>query len=204
MSDKLAIFGAGGHTRSLLALLDDTDYAIYGIYDNTYSKVKKEYINDYKVLGTINDFENENKIILSIGDNKIRKSLFDKYENQILNNSIIHSSAHLYNNVILGNSNFIFAKAFINSNVEIGDNNIINTGAIIEHETLIGSHNHISVGTILCGRVKIGNCCFIGAGSVVNDKVTICDNVTIGSNSTVINSIREAGVYVGSPARKIK
>ena len=85
MSDKLAIFGAGGHTRSLLALLDDTDYAIYGIYDNTYSKVKKEYINDYKVLGTINDFENENKIILSIGDNKIRKSLFDKYENQILN-----------------------------------------------------------------------------------------------------------------------
>lgn len=204
MKELITIFGAGGHTRSLIALLNDTGFDIDGVFDDNYNKTEKEFINGYEVFGTLEDYNFRNKVILSTGDNKLRKALFQKYNDHLLKTNVIHSSATIDSTVKMGESNFVFTNAILNVNASIGNNNIINTAAIIEHESSIGSHNHISVGTIICGRVKIGNNCFIGAGSVINDKISICSDVTIGSNSTVLNSITEPGVYVGSPIRKVK
>ncbi len=204
MSNSLYIFGAGGHTRSLISLLKKCNFDIAGIYDKTYSKDNKEIIGEVELIGNLPQYIPNNNIILSYGDNKKRKELFIKYFKDVLKKNIYHSTCYIDETVVLGQSNFIFSKSVINSNVFIGDNNIINTGAIIEHEVEIGSHNHISVGSIICGRVKIGNECFIGAGAVINDKVSIGNGVTIGSNSTVIKSIFEPGTYVGSPVKKIK
>lgn len=204
MKESVVIFGAGGHTRSLIALLNDAGFDIHGIFDDCYNKTEKEFINGYEIFGTLEDYDFRKKVILSTGDNKLRKSLFQKYNNHLLKTNVIHSSATIDSAVKVGESNFVFTHAILNANASIGNNNIINTAAIIEHESNIGSHNHISVGAIICGRVKIGNNCFIGASSVINDKVSICSDVTIGSNSTVINSITEPGIYVGSPIRKVK
>ena len=49
----------------------------------------------------------------------------------------------------------------------------------------------------------IGNRVRLAAGSIVLGSITISDDVTIGANSLVIKDICEAGIYVGSPARKI-
>ncbi len=205
MNSSLYIFGAGGHTRSLISLLKNCNFDIIGLYDETYSKSnKKEIINSVELLGDISHYKSDNKIVLSYGDNKKRKKIFNEYFDNILKQNICHKTSYVDGTVVFGVSNFVFAKSIINSNTIIGSNNIINTGAIVEHEVEIGSHNHISVGSIICGRVKIGDECFIGAGTVINDKVTVGNNIIIGSNSTVIESIFEPGIYVGSPVKKIK
>lgn len=199
---NVCIIGAGGHTRSLLNIFEDSIYNIIGIFDDNY--IEKEVINGYRVLGKPGFIEDTYKIILSIGDNIKREELFNKFRDRIIIDSLIHPTAYIEKNVNLMISNQVLANAYINSNTLIGNNNIINTGCIIEHECKIGSHNHISVNSILCGRVKIGDRCFIGAGSVVIDKITICSDVTIGANSVVIDDIRVPGIYVGNPVRKIK
>ena len=51
--------------------------------------------------------------------------------------------------------------------------------------------------------VKIGNNVFVGMGAVIQCGVTICDNVIISTNSIVSSSIREPGVYAGTPARQV-
>ncbi len=202
---KIAIIGSGGHTTSSINLLlnyfDSDDICIY---DNSFVEDKQEIINSIPLIGSINDIELDQDIFLSIGDNNLRKKYFLKFKNQIIRNTIFHSDSLQEKDITYGVANQIFAHSYINSQVIIGNNNIINTGAIIEHEAKIGNHNHISIGAKMCGRSTIGNKCLIGAGAVILDKLSICDNVIIGAGSVVIQDIKDAGTYVGSPAKRVK
>jgi len=202
--EKIAIVGAGGHTRSLLNLIDTRIYDVTGIFDDSYDQSRDEEIMGIKLTGTIQNCGMDCKLVLSFGDNNLRKKIFLTNFSQILTANLVHRTANFEDSSVQGNSNQIFGKSYFNSLSRIGNNNLINTGAILEHETEVGDHNHISVNATLCGRVKLGNLCFIGAGSVVIDKIKICDNVVLGANSVVIEDITEPGVYVGNPARKIK
>ncbi|MCD4682878.1 MAG: acetyltransferase [Bacteroidales bacterium] len=204
MNKKVFILGAGGHTRSLIILLEYSNYIIEGIYDENFNNQKEEVINKYKVLGKLHDINKDSCAVLSFGDNQKRKQLFLNLKDQILEDSLIHPNAQIEKYFNPGSSNQIFANVTLNSNVSLGVNNIINTGAILEHEVNIGDHNHISVGSIICGRVTIGSNCFIGAGATIIDKLSVCDDVIIGANSVVIKNIDEPGTYVGNPARRVK
>ena len=202
---RVAIIGAGGHTRSSInLLLNHFDSDDIRIYDNSFVKGKQEMINSIPLIGGVNDIELDQDVFLSIGDNNLRRKYFLKFKNQIIKDTIFHGDSLQEKDTEYGISNQIFAHSYINSKAVIGDNNIINTGAIIEHEAVVGNHNHISIGAKMCGRSTIGNMCLVGAGAVILDKLSICDNVIIGAGSVVIRDINDSGTYVGNPARRIK
>lgn len=203
--NRIAIIGAGGHTRSAINILK-SNYKnhIIEIFDDTFEQDADEYICEIKVVGMIDDILPNTQVFIAIGDNKKRCKYAEKFENALIKENICHSKAFIEENVSLGESNQIFANTYINSGAKIGNNNIINTNALIEHEVVIGSNNHISVGSVVCGRAKIGNNCMVGAGAVIIDKISICDNVIIGAATVVVNDITESGTYIGVPAKKIK
>lgn len=199
---KVNLVGAGGHCRSVIALLTNNAYEIESIFDDGFKS--KETILGIPLIGGSKAIESTQQLVLAIGDNQSRSRYFSTYRNQVVMELIVHPTAWLEKHLKVGVANTIFAKVFINNAVEIGDNNLINSGAILEHEVVIGSHNHISISACLLGRSQIGDRCFIGAGSIVKEKVKICSDVTVGANSFVAEDITTPGVYVGSPARKIK
>jgi UDP-N-acetylbacillosamine N-acetyltransferase len=201
---NIVIIGAGGHTRSTLNLIDNEVYNILGIYDNSFNPNINEKILGVPVLGSQEEIPVKTSVVLSIGDNRKRKELYEKFEKSLNNKNFIHKTAFMEDHSSIGRSNQIFANSYINSNSIIGNNNILNTGSIIEHESKLGNHNHISVGAVICGRVTIGDECVIGAGSVVIDNIKICNNVIVGANSLVIKDITQPGVYVGNPVTKIR
>ena len=202
---KVAIIGAGGHTRSSLNLLL-TNYreADVCIYDDSFGEDQEERIHSIPVIGNTNMIDLNQSVFLSIGDNSIRKKYFLKFKDQIIKDNLFHKTSLQETNVTFGIANQVYANSYINSEVVIGDNNIINTGVILEHEVMVGNHNHISVGAKVCGRSKIGNECLIGADTVIADRLTICDNVLIGAGTVVVADINEPGTYVGNPAKRIK
>jgi sugar O-acyltransferase (sialic acid O-acetyltransferase NeuD family) len=175
-----------------------------GFFDPSFRIDSGEKICGYPILGTEFIPAESDLLVLASGDNHLRAEQFRKYFDFVVRQSIIHTSAKISARANIGLANLFFAGTIINAETVLGDNNIINSGCIIEHETSIGSNCHVSVGAILAGRVRMGSYCFIGAGSVVIDKISICDNVIVGANSTVLRDINEPGVYVGTPARKIK
>jgi len=201
---KIAIIGSGGHTRALIGLVKDLfDHQEIAIYDDSF-KDDGETIDSIPLVGRVEDVQSYQTVILSTGDNNLRKKYFLQFGQSIINCNLYHGSCIREENAVLGQSNQFLANSYIGSEVKIKNNNIINSGVIIEHESTIGSHNHIAVGARICGRVLIGDSCLIGAGSVILDGIHICDNVTVGAGSVVIRDILEPGVYVGSPAVKIK
>ncbi len=200
----VAVIGAGGHTRSLINILKKTFLECeIEIYDDGFVSAG-ETICGFPILGGPDHIKKNMAVVLSKGDNQVRKDLYHRYSGQVYKSNLIHAAAYIEEDCKIGFSNQIFANAYINSSVIIRDNNIINTAAILEHEVIIGSHNHISVNAVLCGRVELGSECFIGASATVRDKIKICDKVVIGAGSVVVKDIERPGVYVGVPCRKVK
>lgn len=201
---KISLIGSGGHARSVVSLLTNTQIGVENIYDDSYNPKKKEEISTYLLTGKIKDISEFDKIVIALGDNTMRQYYFEKYFNQIHKENIIHSSALIDSYTELGQANLFFARSFINYGVKVGHNNILNTASLLEHECIIGNHNHISVGAILCGRVQVGNNCFIGAGSILKDGVKLGNEITLGAGTVVVKNIMDKGTYLGVPAKKIK
>lgn len=194
--------GAGGHTRSMLDLVQALGRHIAAIYDDSY-KGPGDDVCGVPIRGAFEDCPSEGLGLVSAGAPAIRQKLWMMCGKTCQDN-LIHPTAYISEGVALSGAVHVMGRAFVNSCVEIGCNSLINTSAVMEHEVKVGEHCHISVGAILCGRVVVGNGCFIGAGAVIKDKVRICKNVTVGAGSVVLHDITEPGVYVGCPVRRIR
>lgn len=198
---KIAIYGAGGHCRSLVPLIRDLNLEIEGIYDESF-RVKELICSDTYLVGCLQDLPLNIPLALAVGKNSFRTELFKSlsFNERFIN--LIHPSS-LIRDCEIGHANQIFPFAYIGEDCSVGSNNIINTGSVIEHESEIGNNCHVSINSTVSGRVTIGDNCFIGAGATVIDNISICSNVTVGAGSVVINNIDIPGTYAGCPAKKI-
>lgn len=107
----------------------------------------------------------------------------------------------------IGRDVSINSKSFLNGcgGLRIGDNTRIGTQSI-----LIASNHKFDDPDILFKDqitkqgIYIGQNVWFGAGVTILDGVSISDDVVIGACSLVSKNITEAGVYVGTPAKKLE
>lgn len=181
MKKKILILGIGGHSRSCIDVIENTNlFKIEGYVAK--NKDSKSNDSNLKLLGYDKDLPKLFKSIkyahIAVGqmkDLELRKKLFSKLIDIGFKMPLIISKKSIISkkNVKVGKGTIIMNNVTINSNSIIGDNCIINTGSIIEHDCNIGSHTHIGPGSILNGAVIVGEQCFIGSGSVIRQKIKI-------------------------------
>lgn len=99
------------------------------------------------------------------------------------------------------------SKSYINGcgGVTIGDNTRIGTQSIIitsNHK--FGEPDLLVKDAITKLGVNLGENIWLGARVTVLDGVTIPSNSVIGACSLVSKPLDDAGVYVGSPVKKMK
>ena len=145
----------------------------------------------------------EDKLLISIGDNKVRKR-----------NALIFSSAHFLNaihpnsyiskSVKMGKGVSICANSVINPHVTVGDHVILNSSSCVEHESIIGNYSHISPGAIVCGNVNVGEGTHIGAGAIVIPNINIGKWCVIGAGAVIVKDIPDYSLVVGVPGKIIK
>jgi UDP-3-O-[3-hydroxymyristoyl] glucosamine N-acyltransferase len=112
-------------------------------------------------------------------------------------------------------------RVLIENDVEIGANSTIDRGSIgdtvveegvkldnlihIAHNVRVGAHTVIAAGTGIAGSTTIGRNCMIGGSVGISGHLTIADNVTLTGRTTVLQSVKEAGVYSsGTPVEPNK
>lgn len=200
---RLVMIGAGGHAKvcyDIAQLMNKWDKIV--ILDGN-------PINDYfEISGSISEFGNyidDSDFFVAIGDNEIREELTNELlDNQATIVTLIHPQAIVAENVKIEKGSVIMAGVVINSATEIGKGCIINTSSSVDHDNAIGDFVHISPGAHLAGAVTIGKMCWIGSGvTIINNVYINCKNV-IGAGAVVIKKIKEQGVYVGIPAKKLE
>lgn len=210
MNKNVVIIGAGGHSKVIADVIIKSQDVVLGFLDDNIpidTVIIKE--NNLKVLGKIENLlkiQEQNtdiEFVIGIGNNKVRKTIAEKYPN--LNYyTAIHPSSKIALDVEIGDGTVIMANTCINTSTNIGKHCIINTGAIIEHNNNIKDYVHISPNATLCGTVNVGELTHIGAGATIKNNTNICNNCIIGCGAVVIKDIEKEGTYVGVPAKKIK
>ena len=119
------------------------------------------------------------------------------------NNNLIHQTALISDNVILGKNNKIMPYSVIGESgfirnsenasgkIIIGNNNIIGCHTAImigeSDETIIGNNNLIMNYVNIGHNVKIDNNCEIGVGSKICGWAEISNNVMIKADCTIRN-----------------
>lgn len=202
MSNKLKIIGYSGHSLVCIEAAETMGVKTIGYYD-----IKENLTNPYKLkyFGDDKSINNEGQLFISIGNNSIRKAVFEKIiKKNSLEFVIIHQKSIVSNTASIQKQTIINAGAIINSKVLISKCCIVNTGAIIDHECQIGEFSHIAPGATLAGNVIVGKNCFIGANSTVIQGVKLGDNVIVGAGTVVIKDVADNITIVGNPARIIK
>lgn len=70
----------------------------------------------------------------------------------------------------------------------------------IGHNVEVGENCMFSAQSGIAGSTKVGAWVLMGGQGGIADHLTIADKVKVGASSAVINSLPEAGTYVGFPA----
>jgi sugar O-acyltransferase (sialic acid O-acetyltransferase NeuD family) len=204
MKKNFSIIGYSGHSFVILDSAFKSKLDCKGYYERN----KKEFNPfDIDYLGLENNIVTNERIFISIGNNKIRRNI---YENLIKKDFITFlniidptSSVSKFAFIKPDSSISLGVNSVINSLAKIEAGSIINTGAIIEHEVEIGKFSHIAPNATICGGVIIGENVFVGANTVVKQGVIIGNNSIIGAGSTVLTNVPANSTYAGSPAIKL-
>lgn len=204
MSKILAILGAGELGKQIANFaITDKHYKEVLFYDdsNTDSHVKG---TSESLLKDFND-KKFDELIIGIGYNHLeaRKKRYEYFRDKIPFGKIVHSSSWVDVSAKISEGCIIYPKCTIDKNVQINANTILNLNCTIAHDTSIGAHSFLAPTVSVAGFCTIGNGNFIGIGTIIKDTVTLSDFVQTGAGTVVIKEIKETGIYVGNPARKL-
>lgn len=200
MEINICLYGASGHGKVIIDILKSNNIAVDFIIDDN-PKVTNilnvEVIHSKEVI----DLSNK-KIIVSIGNNQIRKTIVNKFKAQFY--KTIHKKAIVSEYSKIGEGSVVMAGAIINADVAIGKHCIVNSGAVIEHDCHINDFVHISPSASLAGNVKIGEGTHIGIGATIIQGIKIGKWVVVGAGTVIIRDVPDYAVVVGNPGKIIK
>ena len=197
MESTYCIYGASGHSKVILEILENSGQIIHSLYDDDVNKLS---LLDYKVTHQNNIFEIESICwIIGIGNNKIRKRIVADHSFKY--GLAIDKSANVSKRTTIGNGTVIMPGVSINSSTTIGEHGIINTNSSIDHDCVIGDYVHISPNAALCGGITVGEGVHIGAGAVIIPGIKLGKWATIGAGSVIIKDVPDFSTLVGNPGR---
>lgn len=205
MSKELAIYGAGGLGKEILALVEDK-YKVLGFVDDFSTG---NIIGEYKVIGNIEWLLSRNTItnvIVCIANVEIRKKIVKrlKENKNIVFPTIIADSVKTSKYNQIGEGCIICDNSVLTVKVVIEDFCIIDVNSTIGHESHLNKYVTLYPSVNVSGNIEIGECTEIGTGSQIIQKINIGSNVIVGAGSVVIRDIPSNCTAVGVPAKPIK
>lgn len=208
----IIVYGAGGHAKILIDIIENSElYRVVGVIglDNEGTSELMGY-RVFKGDSHLDSFFRKGVRNIGIGiggftNNTKRKEVYHLLKGKGFTfPNIIDPSATISRHCSMGEANVIFAGVIINTEVTIGNNVVIATGSSIDHEAVIMDNVLVSAGVTIGAGNVINDGALIALGAKVVSRVNIGSDVLVGAGSVVTKDIKEPGVYIGIPARRIK
>ncbi|MFN0179408.1 MAG: acetyltransferase [Gemmatimonadales bacterium] len=211
MSDRVLIWGAGGHGRVVRDVLAALGSQIVGFVDRSPPATvivsgdgaELPCVAEEVLVGSVLPL-GATALALGIGDNQARLASHARIEGRFPCPQAVHPSSVVGSGVRLGSGVIVMAGALVNANVFVGSAALINTGAVVEHDCVLEAGVHVGPGAVLCGGVSVGQTSLIGAGATVVPGIRIGRRATIGAGSVVVRDVADDEVVAGNPARLIR
>jgi len=207
---KICIIGIGGFGReALTCLIDSISTTELKIEEIAVFMVNDEFYEKSEIMGVpvIKESEfnvKEHKVVVAIGDPKIRKRIIEKLSSDTEFTTIIHPNTNISDWVEIGEGSIITSGTILTCNIKIGKHAHLNLHTTIGHDCVIGDYFTTAPASNISGNCEFGDCVYLGANSSIRQGIKICDNVMIGMGGIVVKNIYEEGIYIGNPVKKLE
>ena len=209
--DPIVVVGGGGHAKVVISILRKLKrYRILGYTDpkDYGAVVAVPYLGLDSELAALAVGPKKLNVALALGQvglGEHRFKLWTRLDPSTLSFPLIVSPCAIVNEGVSGGEGAVVMDgAVINTGASIGRGAIINTNSTVEHDVMLEDWVHVAPGATISGGVTVGRFSMIGAGATVIEGIKITAGCMIGAGATIVHDLTEAGVYVGSPARRIK
>ncbi len=200
MAIDTILYGASGHCKVIIDILECAQIAVGTIVDDhpkTTSILGRPIVHSSQI-----SIQQTDNLILSIGNNKVRKMLSGKLKANYT--KAIHPAATISKHSSIGVGTVVMAGVVINPDATIGTHCIINSAAVVEHDCVIEDFVHLSPNVSLAGGVQVGEGSQVGIGATVIQGIKIGKWSVIGAGAVIISDVPDYSVVVGNPGRIIK
>jgi len=209
----LTIFGAGGHAREILALVQSINersatYQLLGWLDDR-SDLRGESPLNVPMLGKLEDihhtFKPNVQVVIAIGSSSARKRIAKRLKKlSIQPATLVHPTAQVGSLVTLHPGTMVCAGALLTTGIEVGAHVVINTGSIVSHDCQIDDYATIAPGANLAGGVRVETGAEVGIGATILPGLCIGSWSIVGAGAVVTKNVPPNSTVVGTPARVIK
>jgi sugar O-acyltransferase (sialic acid O-acetyltransferase NeuD family) len=209
--DEIVVVGGGGHAKVVISILRKLKrHRILGYTDlNDQGMVLGvPYLGSDRELEALAAGPKKLDAVIALGQvglGEPRYELWMRLQSPSLSFPFIVSPDAMVNEQVSGGVGAVVMDgAVINSGAAIGRGAIVNTNSTIEHDVVLEDWVHVAPGATISGGTTLGRFSMIGAGATVIEGVKIAAGCMVGAGATVTDDLTEPGVYVGSPARRVK
>lgn len=201
MTKPLAIFGAGGHAKVVLALARALGERVEACYEDPPPRPADQA----ELLGTpiraAAELDLERvRLVLGVGDNRGRRDLAARFAGATWA-TLVHPRAFVDPAATLSPGAVVCAGAVVQPGASLGAHSIVNTSASVDHDCQLGEFVHIAPGCHLSGSVIVEAGAFLGLGTVVTPKRRIGAWAIVGAGAAVVHDLPPGVTAVGVPAR---
>lgn len=201
MSGGIALVGAGGHAKVVVATLRAAGRAVTACYDDDQARWASDVLGA-PVRGPITSLAGDadaSSVVIAIGSNEARRRWAGDLAVSWAD-AAVHPRACVDETARLGPGSVVFAGAVVQPDARIGAHVIVNTCASVDHDCRIGDFAHLAPGCRLAGGVEIGEGAFLGIGAVAIPGVRIGAWARVGAGAVVIRDVEPGATVVGVPA----
>lgn len=185
--EKLLLVGAGGFGRVVL--------------EHTSKEYECAFLDDGPDVGTVIDdvtvigktadlgrwYGEYNKLIVTIGNNKLREQIYAEAEAiGYTFPNIIHPSAYISPHAKLADGTIILNNAVVQNGAVAGRGLIMNPGSELHQDSTVGNNVLIYTNSVVRSLTHIGDRVWIGANVVIGTGATVADDARVEDGEVVL------------------
>ena len=211
---KVVIIGGRGNGTVIASTIEDCRKNNYDIECVGFlSDSNEKYINNYPILGKV-DKESWMRLsksyffiyaLSSVKKAKERYNLLLDLEIPLDRfATIIHPSAVVSQEAIIGKGVVLMPFSQVGPNSKIGNHSLLLSQSFVGHDTTLGEMVFVANNATIGGNLNIGNGAHIGSNSSILENLNIGEFSVIGLGSVVVKDVSILTIVVGNPAKKLK
>ncbi|RYD97540.1 MAG: transferase [Sphingobacteriales bacterium] len=151
-SNRYLLLGNGGHARVIKDLIEKRNGSVVHVFNSDV---------EYDAY-----FEPGLPLIVAIGNNTVRSKIVAKIRHSMP--VLIHPSAQLAADVVLGAGTIVLANAVIQAGAKMGRHCLVNANVVIDHEAQMGDFVNIYPNVYIGGAATISNYATIEPGTIIS------------------------------------
>ena len=152
------------------------------------------------------NFDRANEYIISVTrDLELRKNLSAMLDHENLSRAtFVHETCWIDPTAKIGAGTFISSFCSVGNNSTIGKDCVLAPYCLIGHVSTVGNECLFNPAVTIAGSCTIEDRCKFNLRSSVIDKIFIWTGTEVGAGSMVTKNIEAPGMYVGTPARRVR